>query len=815
MGEVYQARDTRLDRTVAIKFSKEQFGERFEREAKAVAALNHPHVCQLYDVGPDYLVMEFVEGKPLEGPLPLDEALRIAGQIAEALEAAHEKGIVHRDLKPGNILLKPDGSVKVLDFGLAKVAPVATSTPMSDNSPTISLAATQTGVVLGTAAYMSPEQARGRNVNARTDVWAFGVVLYEMLTGKRLFGGEDLTETLASVVKEQPDLSAAPREVQRLLQACLQKDPKKRLQAIGDWKLLLDQPQVVVAGEKAKTSWLWPIIAAVLAIVAAAALIDGFILRPKGTDAPEMRVQIATPDAADLFSIAISPGGRQLVYQAKNQLWLRPLESETAQSIAKTEGGRDPFWSPDGKAIAYFAGTQLKKLDLASGTVQTLGTVPTGARGGTWSSAGVILFAQANGPILRVPAAGGNVSEATRLTPPITSHRRPKFLPGGDYFFLYALGVGETSGLYIGSLSSPEVQRLSDADSSAIYAPPGYIFFARQNSLLAQHFDLNSRHVQGDPIPVAASLLMQTGQPGSAAFAISDTGTIVYRTNGSVRQFVWYSRAGDRISELGDADADLRRELRLSPDGKTIAFIRAVAGDQDPSMWLMDALKGVLRRFTNTGQVALYPVWSPDGRRLMFQSAAQGSIGIVEKQIDTGAQSIVLKSGAPGDVSPDGRYFLYTVRDAKTGIVLWAKPTSGDDKEIMITTNTPQGAGRFSPSGNWIAYQSAEGGRNEIYIQGFPELVPKVQVSTDGGSQPEWRGDGHELFYVAGTPGGERMMSVPVSINGTKLEPGTPASLFSMPSFEGFVVTRDGQKFLVNTVTNSPSVNLLLNWKPQ
>jgi eukaryotic-like serine/threonine-protein kinase len=496
-------------------------------------------------------------------------------------------------------------------------------------------------------------------------------------------------------------------------------------------------------------------------------------------------------------------------------LWLRPLESETAQPIAKTEGGRDPFWSPDGKAIAFFAGTQLKKLDLASGTVQTLGTVPTGSRGGAWSSAGVILFAQANGPLLRVPAAGGNVSEATRLTPTVTSHRRPKFLPEGDHFLLYALGSSETSGLYIGSLSSPEVQRLFDADSSAAYVPSGYILFARQNSLLAQRFDLNSRHVQGDPIPVAASLLMQTGQPGSAAFAISDTGTIVYRTNGSVRQFVWYSRTGDKISELGDPDADLRREIRLSPDGKTIALIRAAAGEPDPSLWLVDSLKGVLRRFTSTSQVALYPAWTPDGRRLMFQSVVNGITGIVEKQIDTGALAIVLKSGAPGDVSPDGRYFLYTVREAKTGIVLWAKPTSGDGKEVMITTNTPQGAGRFSPSGNWIAYQSAEGGRSEIYIQGFPGLVPKVQVSTDGGTQPEWRGDGRELFYVAGGVGDGRMMSVPVNVNGTKLEPGTPSPLFSMPPNEGFVVTRDGQKFLLNTVTNSPSVNLLLNWKPQ
>jgi len=553
MGEVYRARDPRLGRDVAIKVSNAEFSERFAREARSIAALNHPNICTLYDVGPSYLVMEFVEGRSPQGPLPLDEALRIAAQIRDALEAAHEKGIVHRDLKPANIMITPAGTVKVLDFGLAKaVEPEPTANP--ETSPTLTMRATKMGMILGTAAYMSPEQARGQTVDKRADIWAFGVVLYELLTGRGPFADEDIAGTLAAVIHKEPDLTQAPEKVRRLLRRCLEKDPKKRLRDIGDaWELLDDVEQTHGPSGGAGFSLRNGLVITSVAIVLALAL-SFLAYRHLTEETRVLKVSVLPPDKAAFNGNslpAVSPDGRRVAFVAtldgKDQLWVRDLDSLAARALTGTDGADDPFWSPDSRSIAFFADGKLKKIEVAGGPALTLCDAAR-SFGGTWSKNGVIVFAVGNVSTFRVPAAGGS---ATPVTSPDRAsgevdHRFPWFLPDGRHFLYTAFDRDiEKTGVYAGDLDSKNRKLVVAAYSNAVYAPPGYLLFVRERTLMAQPFDAGKLQTTGDAVPVAEQI-DSAGPAVQHQFSASQNGVLAYtsgRGAGNL-QLTWFDRSG-------------------------------------------------------------------------------------------------------------------------------------------------------------------------------------------------------------------------------------------------------------------------------
>jgi eukaryotic-like serine/threonine-protein kinase len=847
MGAVYSARDTRLDRTVAIKFSKEQFNERFEREAKAVAALNHPNVCQLYDVGPDYLVMEYVEGKPLEGPLPLNEALRIAGQIAEALEAAHEKGIVHRDLKPGNIVLKADGTVKVLDFGLAKMGSAATST-LNDNSPTISLAATQAGVILGTAAYMSPEQARGNSVTPRADIWAFGVVFYEMLTGKRLFDGEDLTETLASVVKEQPDLSAAPFEVQRLLKACLQKDTKKRLQAIGDWKLLLDEPAakatVVAPSTKPSARWFPWSVAAVLALAVAVAVWAPWRKPPEET----LRISALPAPDGQIYSFqstlsvpAISPDGKRIVFAARSedgknptQLWVRPLDSPAAQPLPGTERAMTPFWSPDSRWIGFEspADHKLKKIDIQGGPPSSIADLTVDLRGASWSPDGVILLGlgSSSSPVMRVSSEGGSLSPATKLEEGKDAyHRFPSLLPDGKHFlFIVPQANSDANQVRVGSLDQPnEFGRVvAEAESTVVYAM-GHLLFLRGGTLMAQPFDTGALQTSGEARPIAEHVPTFLVPSRLGAFSASQNGLLVYHTasTGNVRtQFTWLNREGNPVGTIGEPVSDIG-SFELSPDNKSL-LADAIAGPSD-DLWIWDLSRGSKQKFTFGGSNR-FGLWSPDGASIVWRSVQGPKVLLMRRPSDASGPPQEIISGretySPTSWPRDGKSLLMFTASAtrnatRTNNDIFVLPMNGNGSgppqpQPFLQTHFSEAWGAFSPDGKWVAYESNESGQLEVYVVSYPDRGSKRQISAAGGGFIRWRRDG-ELFYVNGLG---QLMSVEVNVRNGSFDVGQVKRLFDGVNNLGFDVSLDGQKFIVakelGTSANQsiPPLTLVENW---
>jgi serine/threonine protein kinase len=583
MGEVYRARDTKLGRDVAFKVLPASFASdpdrlaRFEREARLLAALNHPHIGAIYGVEDAAnirgLVLELVEGPTLadrlqQGPVPLSEALRMAQQIADALDAAHEKGIIHRDLKPANVKIAPEGTVKVLDFGLAKAAAADGSTPDLSQSPTVTVGGTRDGIILGSAAYMSPEQARGKPVDKRTDIWAFGCVVYEMLTGRPAFAGETVTDTLAAIVEREPDWRALPSPtpvgVRRLLRRCLEKDRQERLHDIADARLEIKEALTApdtTANSRAVPLWRRTLPGAVaLVLLVGLGLLSFIHFRetPPPLTPPEMRLEIVTPTSADPISFALSPDGRQLVFVASgdgpSRLWLRPLAATAAQPLAGTEGAAYPFWSPDSQSIGFFGDGKLKRVDIGGGPPQTL--ADASARGGTWNADGVILFAQTiNGPLFRIPASGGEAVAVTRQG----QHRFPQFLPDGRQFLFYALGTPDTSGIYLGSLDSGQTKRLTVADTAGVYAPSGWLVWVRGSTLVAQHLDLERRALAGDPVTVAAPVGFED-TINAGAFSVSAAGLMAYRPAGpSRRQLRWFDRTGKALPTESIAKGARRR----------------------------------------------------------------------------------------------------------------------------------------------------------------------------------------------------------------------------------------------------------------
>ena len=655
MGQVYRATDTTLGRQVAIKILPDAFASdpdrvtRFEREAKTLGSLNHPHIAAIYgferSAGMHALVMELVEGEDLSqriarGAIPLDEALPIAKQLAEALEAAHEQGIIHRDLKPANIKITPAGAVKVLDFGLAKAASGGPSGPDLTQSPTITNGGTQGGLILGTPAYMSPEQVRGKPVDKRTDIWAFGCVLYEMLTGRAAFTRETLSDTIAAILEREPDwrpfAQQTPWTIRRLLRRCLQKDWRLRLHDIADVRLELEEtsssPEDDLPAARSvprRREWLAWASGAVGVVAAVAAIAWAWRVGRSTPLAPEMRLEITTPPTTDPVSFEISPDGRQFVFVAtfegRPRLWLRRLDAGSSRALPGTDYAAFPFWSPDGRAIGFFANQRLRRIDLDGNRVQALARVEVGL-GGTWTRDGVILFSSTVGDsIRRVGETGGEAVSVTEVQPPQLGHRFPQILPDGRHFLYYVAGAPETSGVYVARLDGSDARRVISADPTGIHASPGHLLFVRQGTLYAQRFDPVTLALAGRPFLMAERVALES-RFRRPALSSSATGPILYREAGpgGRQQLIWFDRTGQATGTSGEpADSDLSHPS-LSPDGRYVAMARAVGGNSD--VWLLDAIRGTLNRFTSDPATQIFPLWSPDGSRIVFGSPTR-SIG--------------------------------------------------------------------------------------------------------------------------------------------------------------------------------------------
>jgi eukaryotic-like serine/threonine-protein kinase len=865
MGEVYKAKDTRLDRTVAVKVLPEhvaadpELKHQFEREAKTLAALSHPHICPVFDAGNqdgiDFLVMEYLEGETLEqrlkkGGLPLDQALQIGIQIANALAAAHRAGIVHRDLKPGNIMLTRSAA-KLLDFGLAKTGAPAVAGSLSV-LPTTPPNLTAQGAILGTFQYMAPEQLEGQDADERTDIFAFGAVLYEMVTGKRAFEGKSQASLIAAILERDPPpvstlQSLVPPALDRIVAKCLAKDPDARWQSardlcdelewvesstsVRDTRVQVDQAAKQKRSTRERLAWA----AAAISFVAAAALLVPAIryLRLPAPDAAITRFEIETPPTLDPMSFALSPDSRQLVFVATSdnvsRLWLRPLEEVKAQPLSGTEDASYPFWSPDSRAIGFFAGGKLKRIDLAAGVPQVLADAPNG-RGGTWNRDGVIVFApNTTGALMRVSATGGLATPVTRLVAGQSSHRWPQFLPDGQHFlFLMTLGPTETRGTYVATLGGDEPRRLLTDDMAAVFAPPGWLLLVNQDRLVVRRFDVARGIVEGEPMALAQGV----GDNGilRGSFSVADGGVLAHRAGGGQRrQFVWSDRAGKIVGTPTPVDSNSSQSsVELSPDSRRLALYRTIQGNTD--IWLVDLSRGVFTRFTFDSSSEVNPVWSSDGSRVVFRSTRSLANDLIEKpSTGSGAERQFLTSNevrVPLDSSPDGQFLLYDALNPKTGPDLMALPLTGDGKPFpVVQTNFEEAAGQFSPDGRFLAYESNESGRFEIYVRGFPQLAGPWQVSTEGGTQVRWRRDGKELFYVA--PDG-RLMAVPVKVAANnELEPGRPVALFMTRLARGanaattggtqraqYAVAADG-RFLMNVsideAAGSP-ITIVVNW---
>jgi eukaryotic-like serine/threonine-protein kinase len=866
MGEVYRARDSKLKREVAIKILPEEFSRdqdrigRFQREAEVLASLNHANIASIYDLQEDngsrFLILELVEGDTLaeriaRGPLPLDEALSFAKQVAEALEAAHEKGIIHRDLKPANVKITRDGKVKVLDFGLAKafVTEAASAANGFSHSPTLSLAASNAGVIIGTAAYMSPEQATGKTVDARSDIWSFGVVLYEMLSGKAAFAGDTVVEILGGILKVDPDWRAlpatTPEAIRGLLRRSLQRDPKRRMKDIAEAIVEIDnilndqaRPSSITAPPAAvatkSPARIWKAAAAAMLIVAAVTGPLAIVhLREPATDTRVLRFTMTTPGILYPSPPAISPDGRRIAFVASTpggsslaltSIWVRSLDDVSPKPLAGTDGADYLFWSPDSRFIGFTAGGKLKKVDASGGPPQTLCDAPA-MRGGAWNAEGTILFSPATTVgLFRVSSAGGESVPVTKLDAAAgeSSHRSPSFLPDGRHYVYFAQG-GEKQGIYIGSLDGQERRLVMNSASAALYADPGYLLFLRDTTLMAQPFDPQKLQLSGEAFPLAESVgvyaISNIGQ-----FSLSKSGVLVYSAGAGAgsRQLAWFDRAGKVTERIGPLTNMF--DIALSPDQKRAALqLRNQVGVND-DIWMIDLMRGVLSRFTFDPAIEDFPVWSPDGTRVLFNSNREGAVTMYQKiSTGAGAEELVVKSSTtnnPSDWSRDGRFILYENLDPKTMFDIWVLPLTGDRKaQVLLQTPFNEQQGRFSPDGKWIAYLSDESGRSEVYVQSFPLTGAKWQISTNGGFIPRWRRDGKELFYISAD---HKMMSVDVSAGSAGFEVKAAKALFDAPvdvanalTTNRYEVSADGQRFLINAPaenTTSGYLTVVVNW---
>ncbi len=800
MGEVFRATDSKLNRDVALKVlplavaGNAERMARFQREAQVLASLNHPNIATIYGLEESAsahtaqpvptlreaaplraLVMELVEGPTLaeriaQGALPLDEALHFAKQIAEALEYAHEKGIIHRDLKPANVKITSDGKAKVLDFGLAKALSDDTSLQDASHSPTLSMAATKAGVILGTAAYMSPEQARGKPADRRADIWSFGVVLYEMLSGRQIFGGETASDSMAAVITREPDWAAlpveVPRRVRELLRRCLVKDPRRRLQAIGDARIELEETgageeagSAAVPVSAAASSWRVRILTAALTV---AALSAGAGLQswrtPRPASQPVARVAQPIPNELVLptrnrMILAISPDGSKMVLAANQKLYLRSLDSLTAAELPGTEGGASPFFSPDGQWVGFFAGGQTKKTRLSGGS-----PLVVCARDGfdaSWTPNDTILIGTAFAGIVSVSAQGGTPSVLVKPEPGIL-YFKPVSLPDGKSL-LYVRGKAGTFESFEGVMRSFDKEDSTVVVHGAnqlVYAPTGHLLYSKLAELFTVPFDTASRSVTGNAVRVAQDV-DYTNAGGTSQFSLSATGTLVYLSGRGAQGMRTRLVAVDRAGKASALPLDTRdySDPKVSPDGRLVA---AHLQDAQNDVWVADAARGTMSRLSFDPAEDETPIWSPNGRTVAWL-ATRGNVarGVYSRAADgSGKEELVwsLENHAHlRDWLPDGRGLIVEIADPKSGVDIWRldlgeKPTA----TVFLQTPFNERASRLSPDGHWLVYSSDESGRDEIYIQSFPSAGAKVQVSTGGGEQPVWAPNGKAVFFRGG-----------------------------------------------------------------
>jgi Tol biopolymer transport system component/predicted Ser/Thr protein kinase len=866
MGIVWRATDRTLGRDVAIKVLPSAVARdpsrlaRFDREAKVLASLNHPNIAGIHSLhesnGIRFLAMEYIEGEDLtahlaRGKLSLAKVLSIAGQVADGLDEAHQKGIVHRDLKPANIKITPSGQVKVLDFGLAKaMGQDVVGRPTGDASAATEMAShsTHAGLILGTATYMAPEQARGLPVDRRADVWSFGVLLFEMLAGAPPFAGATLTDVLAAVISTEPDWQQLPTdtppELARLIRRCLEKDARQRWRDIGDARIELDAllqdvpgrapvqdsgPQA--AGQRtaasatvarpARTGAGWKAATLLLGVTTAAAAV-GWYQRQPAAAAP-VRFHVFAPPSATFAagtrpgaSAAIAPDGRTIAFTATTEtgprlLWLRPIDSLEARPLAGTDDAAFPFWSPDSQSIGYSVPGRLMKIGVAGGPAQTLCALSGPAivsRGGTWHPSGVIVFNNGQAPLFRVPSTGGDAIPIGTLVPGETSRQFPAFLPDGDHVLYHATGsVREVGGLYVTSLSTGATTRLTAADTGAVFDPRArHLLFGRQGVLLAQPFDTGTRALSGVPVPVA-DRLDTAAVPGIAAFSVSDTGVLVYGIGDATvppSELAWVGRDGRSLGTIGPPGN--YRGIDLSHDGTRIAVHRHDGEGGD--VWLIDTTSGATSRFTfEAAQDNSSPAWSSDDRQLAFASSRNGRWSVQVKPADgTGSETRAGEVDDPGALAigpmswhPSAAWLTFGVFHRATQWDLWRLQFGGRAVPLLHAT-TFERHGQVSPDGRWLAYMSRATGINEIYIAGLSPSAGKWAVSSGGGTVPRWRADGRELYYLSAG----RMMAVDVATRGAALAIGESVPLFpyshanvTHPDYFPYAVSNDGVRFLL------------------